>query len=386
MSDGTRHLISEAFDRIEAGDTPPPPPEPPTRRVTLTPAASIKPLPVRWTWQDRIPAGELTLTPGLGGIGKSTFHAWMIAQITRGLLPGIHKGTPRAAMICAVEDSWERVIVPRLIAADADLNLVYKAEVSTDEDDNLRLTLPVDTDAVMEAVVEHRIAVVSIDPLLSAINLELDSFKSRDVREALEPLAAMADDTGAVVLGNAHFNKSTGADPLLRIANSTAFGEVARAAIGFAYDRDEETFVLSQVKNNLGRLDLPHLTYRIESAEIATERGPSYVSRLVFTGETSRGVHEVLNPHHDPDRPERDTAKHVILDTLQAGPTSWETIAAVIQKEGVSERTGRRARDELKKDKTIVLTGGGGAPWLWERTDYTPEPAAATLMDDEQVF
>ena len=39
-----------------------------------------------------------------------------------------------------------------------------------------------------------------------------------------------------------------------------------------------------------------------------------------------------------------------------------------IKKEGVSERTGRRARDELRKAGLIDKNGGGGNPWEWFRT------------------
>ena len=38
-------------------------------------------------------------------------------------------GHPRAVLVCATEDSWEHTIVPRLIAADADLTFVYRVEV-----------------------------------------------------------------------------------------------------------------------------------------------------------------------------------------------------------------------------------------------------------------
>lgn len=91
--------------------TPPASPEP-ARRVRLTPAASIAPRPVRWLWEDRLPVGELALTPGKGGVGKSSFHVWLIAHLTRGTLPGVHYGTPRTVIICAAEDSWERTMCP----------------------------------------------------------------------------------------------------------------------------------------------------------------------------------------------------------------------------------------------------------------------------------
>jgi hypothetical protein len=65
------------------------------RVVRLTPVTQIKIRPVRWTWQDRVPLGEVTMTPGRGGVGKSTFHAWLIAGLTRGTVPGAYHGTPR---------------------------------------------------------------------------------------------------------------------------------------------------------------------------------------------------------------------------------------------------------------------------------------------------
>ena len=70
------------------------------------------------------------------------------------------------------------------------------------------------------------------------------------------------------MLGNAHFNKSAGSDPLSLVMGSAAFGNVARAALGFARDTEAEdgSCVISQVKNNLGRLDLPSLRYRIDEA------------------------------------------------------------------------------------------------------------------------
>ncbi len=109
--------------------------DPSIRRIRLTPASAIMPRPVRWTWTNRIPAGELTLTPGRGGIGKSTFHVWPIANLTRGTLPGVHFGQPRPCLIAAAEDSWARTIVPRLIAAGADMPLVYRVDVVTETDD-----------------------------------------------------------------------------------------------------------------------------------------------------------------------------------------------------------------------------------------------------------
>jgi hypothetical protein len=81
---------------------------------------------------------------------------------------------------------------------------------------------------------------LSVDPVMSVLSSGLEPHKDREVRLGLEPLGRLADRTGCVVLGNAHFNKSTGSDPLSMIIGSAAFGNVARAALGFARDIEAE--------------------------------------------------------------------------------------------------------------------------------------------------
>ena len=114
--------------------------------------------------------------------------------------------------------------------------------------------------------------------------------------------------------------QSTGSDPLLRISGAAAFGEVCRAALAFAHDKDSGEYVISQVKNNLGRLDLPNLSYRLDPVAIDTDEGPSEVARFVFTGETARAVRDILNPNYDPDKGQREVARDIILDELASVP------------------------------------------------------------------
>jgi hypothetical protein len=63
-------------------------------------------------------------TAGREGTGKSSFAIWLTAQVTRGTLPG--SLTRRGVIYIAVEDSWKFTIVPRLMAAGADLHRVYR--------------------------------------------------------------------------------------------------------------------------------------------------------------------------------------------------------------------------------------------------------------------
>ena len=335
--------------------------EEPKRRVQLTPASTIKPRPVRWAWADRIPAGEITLTPGRGGVGKSTFHAWVIAHLTRGTLPGVHFGVPKPCIIAASEDSWERTIVSRLIAAGADLDLVYRVDVITETNEVVAISLPRDIEGLTEEITRIGAALLSIDPVMSVLSNTLDTHKDREVRLALEPLGRLADRTGCGVLGNAHFNKSAGSDPLSLIMGSSAFGNVVRAALGFARDTeaDDGSCVISQVKNNLGRLDLPSLRYRIEAATVDTEEGPAEVGRLVMLGESDRTVSDILRDRHtdDDDRSERDEAADWLRAYLedQGGAADSKDVKAAAKEAGIAVRTVERARS--KAGVTVETSG-----------------------------
>lgn len=353
----------------------------PERRVRLTPASTIKPRPTRWLWRDRIPAGELVLTPGRGGIGKSTFHAWAIAHVTNGTMPGVHEGHPRAAIIAATEDSWDRTIVPRLIVAGADLDKVYRVDVVTDDDGERSISLPRDVDGLAREIVRTGTALLSVDPLLGVISGGLDTHKNRDVRQALQPLTELADKTGCTVLGNAHFNKSSGSDPLSLITGSAAFGEVTRAALGFARDpeADDGSCVISQVKNNLGRSDLPSLRYVIETATIDTDEGPAEVGRFVMVGESDRSVSDILRDSVSggEDGTERREVDQWLTDYLTdgGGQALAADVLAAAKSAGFSESTVKKARARIKAKSE--RTGFGKAAFytwvLMESMDSRPQ-------------
>jgi RecA-family ATPase len=233
---------------------------------------------------------------GREGTGKSSFGIWLAAQITRGLLPGSFYGSPRRVFYVAVEDSWKYTLVPRLLAAGADLDRIGRFGVVSEVGDELTLSLPSDNSRLEAEMTRHGVALVVIDPLMSVIGAKIDTHRERDVRTALDPLAKLADRTGSVVLGIAHFNKGGGTDAASLITGSGAFKNVPRSVFGFARDEadDDGGRVMSQVKNSLGRDDLPSLSYLIESAEVETKKGVATTGRFVFTGESERSVAEVL--------------------------------------------------------------------------------------------
>jgi hypothetical protein len=246
---------------------------PPTRRqVRLTPASAIKPRRQPWLWAGKLPLGELALTVGRGAVGKSCFHARVISDITHGRLQGDLFGTPRACAIASTEDSWEHTIVPRLIVSGANLDMVYRLSTVTEEGVDVSISLPADLPSLESVIFEHRIALVSVDPLLGVVGDSIDSHKDAEVRRALQPLVDVAHTTGCSILGNAHFTKSS-AGTVDGIMGSAAFGNVPRSVLAFVKDVEAGHCTMTQIKNNLGPEDAAGWNYLIIAGYYDTDEG-----------------------------------------------------------------------------------------------------------------
>ncbi|WP_236793864.1 AAA family ATPase [Amycolatopsis sp. GM8] len=340
------------------------------RRVKLTPAAGIRLRPTFWLWDGRMPHGALTIGPGREGIGKSLFCSWLAARVTRGELPGVHYGQPKGVIYAATEDSWERTLAGRLVVAGADMQRVYRVEVEHITGHHVPLSLPVDCNALGAEIIRHDIGLLIVDPLISAVDGSLNTNQDADLRRALEPLAELADRTDCAVFGLAHFNKATGTDVLSRIMGGRAFSAVARAAIAFARDNttDDGTAVISQVKNNLGRLDLPSLRYRVDSVELETEEGPAQWGQLVMLGETDVHVNDLLDeaPGGKDETKDAGEVAEWLRDYLAAAGGSAEVNEIFEQGKaagGWSESQIRRAKKKLKIPKPHKDGMRGG--WQW---------------------
>ena len=329
----------------------------PKRVPRVTWANQIEPEPVTWAWkyqeEARIPAGSLSIAAGREGTGKSSFGIWLAAKITTGTLPGSMHGTPKNVLYVAVEDSWKYTLVPRLMAANADRSMVGRFEVFSDVGEHLTLSLPSDLGLLERTINQHDVGLVVVDPLMSVIGEKIDTHRERDVRTALDPLARMADRTGAVILGIAHFNKGNGSDAASLITGSGAFKNVPRSVFGFARDEGDERGgrILSQVKNSLGRDDLPSLGYLIETAEIQTAKGIATTGKFTLTGISDKSVADVLrDAGRDPESVADDQdAASWIRDYLQAagGSAPASEVLEAANSDGLNAKTVKNARNKV---------------------------------------
>jgi hypothetical protein len=347
----------------ETADEPDPKPA-----LRVIPVSQIKIKATEWLWHHRIPLGALTLLPGREGTGKSTAGAWLAAQITRGTLSGVYEGIPKGVFYAAREDDWERTIAPRLVAAGADLTRVYRIDVTV-SGSTIELVLPQHIELLRDGIRKHEVGLLFLDPLMSVINGSIDTHKDREARLALEPLAALAMETDSAVVGLAHFSKAMTTDALNLVMASKAFTAVPRAVIGMARDDDAEednVVVLSQIKSNLGPLDVPSLKFTFQQVTVETEDGRgAHVGRLVELGESDRSVTEILAGRGDEaDQETWNEAAWWLYDHIvdAGGEAGARDILNSAKARGYSKDSIKRASLKLKLAKR---RDGFQGPWLW---------------------
>lgn len=304
---GSNKLLLDANDVDETG-------EPYNRITTLRVhrAGDVRMRPVRYLWKGGILNGALNLLAGKPGTGKSTFTYNLTADVTNGTVLGDFAGRPGQVLVVSTEDSDQHVIVPKLRAANADLNMVALLDVDS------MFAFPEDVDAVKELLdslnTEHPdkpVRLIILDPLVNRISAELNAHRDKDVRQALEPFQSIAESYNLTVLGIVHNNKATDQDPLYSISGSTAFGAVSRATLVLSKTDDyEDTHERSVgiVKNNWGLDDIPAYRFKIESHHLAADHEDE-VGEVITTSKLVWGAKsDVTQTEEIKKRKAKDTA------------------------------------------------------------------------------
>ena len=337
--------------------------------LKLTAASQIQIEPVFWLWQNRLALGTLSLLAGREGLGKSTLAYWLAAQVTLGRLPGEFLGTPRSVLVCATEDSWAHTIVPRLTAAGADLDQVWKVD-AVEHGFEVGLSLPKHTEQVQEIAVSTDSALLLLDPLMSRLDAKLDTHKDAEVRRALEPLSALARDGRLSVLGLMHHNKSGSSDLSNSVMGSRAFSAVARSVCSVIPDPDDESGrrrIFGTWKNNLGPDDLASLAFTIEGFEIPGDPAVR-TSRIVWGDELAVGIQEVQRRAEQRAKPKSavERAAEWLVGFLEEQPgqrCDSDRIKRAALGQGIPETTLKVAKGRAGVLHTRAGVGRSGGEW-----------------------
>lgn len=340
---------------------------------------NVNPEAIEWVWDGYIPKGKITDVIGDGDLGKSLVLTDIIARMSRGKPMPDNPDGPRRDPINIImmvgEDDVADTVVPRLIAAGADLSMI-KVLAGPNVGSEKPIVFPDDVPAVAGAIADTNAGVLVIDPVMGFLSGKVKSGIDSEVRTALmSPLRQIAERHGCAVLSLRHTNKSEGASASMRGGGSVAFRNAARAGLAFGPDHDDvggERRIMVQSKKNLGRWR-PALAYRIESTFGRVEvEGAEGTPVVVWDGVVEGATAEtVLGPLPKPSGPREGTKTEAATNWLCNRLADGMAVAAtVIRKEMMDAGFSEKVIESAKKYAHVVserqsngATGEGA--WFW---------------------
>lgn len=304
-----------------------------------------------------IPADNITLLVGDGGIGKGFFACHLAAAVTNGsycilddVKEHIPERQPGRVLFINAEDSFSRITKRRLDSARADHTKI----ITADED----RPVPMISD-ITEQIQRWKPRLAVIDPLQSFVPSGAAMERRNVMRKIMQPLQRTAAACECAILIVMHTNKRVGAYGRNRVADSADIWDIARSAfiLGEVGDEDK-TIYISNEKSSYGDR-LPTQLCRIEN----NGRGVGIVS----VGTTSKSDRDFVQERdrHPGGRPAvyRDEAQSFILDMLAraGGSMDGKQLALIAEQNDIKKRTFERARAALNEDGRIEIihTGHG---------------------------
>jgi hypothetical protein len=331
-------LIMEAAESLEG------------RRVRGVRADTIKPENTVWLWDRWLPLRAIAILLGEEGLGKTHVTIEKAAAATRGELPGAFEGEPVTVLFATVEDDPASVLVPRLMAAGADLSRVEFIQVSEDGADDVGLVLPRDADALGEYAATVGARLIVIDPLTTFFEGKVDTHKESDVKQALAPLQRIAERFDLAVWGVHHPNKSGATNEREASGASNAFRSAPRSSMVFGLDPDDptgedgESRILAHGKHNHTKA-VKAWRIRIEDATVEGEDGETIrTSRATFGERCEHKVKDVLGARASWDAaPKGADAERFLRTYLGEAARLKEDVMSAAKAAGITEITLKRA-------------------------------------------
>ena len=280
--------------------------------------SDVKPKKVNWLWFRRLALGKLSLLDGDPGLGKSTILLHIAACITCGWKLPFDDRPPAqgGVVIVSLEDGLEDTIQPRLAKAGADLTKIVSIgyiptiDPGSGAEYERPFNLSQDMSLLQAAIDRINAKLVIIDPVMAVIGSK-DTYKDNEVRAALAPLKAVAEQKNVSVAMIRHFTKNGGDHAIYRGGGSIAFIGLARTGLMVTRDPgDEKKCVLANIKNNLAPL-ATSIVYSVVHDEgdedrpyINWEGESSYtVKELMSSNPTGANRQEILNLFREKGRP-----------------------------------------------------------------------------------
>lgn len=334
--------------------------------------------PPRWAWHQRVPLGYLSLIVGNEGIGKGALAAWKLARLTRGELPGDLRGEPVTVAILGDEDGFDDVWTPRLHAAGADLTRVRLLE----RPDGGLVQLNEGTDEIEEAIDLHVLRVIYVDQLLDNLGTNTDDYRAKEVRQALQPMRALARRAQIAFEGSLHPNKR--ADSFRQLVAGAGFNALSRSSLLLArHPEDESRRVLVRGKGNLSVAPRA-LEFDITSKTFDANGHTFDLPCAVRFAESDLTVDDLLEAAGKPAAHSKVGEAEDIIEALLPRDGEWHAAKPIFDAGEVDEidkRTMQRAKLRLDVEHRRSPAFQAPVEWRWPlATTDTPRVTAVASV------
>jgi AAA domain/Primase C terminal 2 (PriCT-2)/RepB DNA-primase N-terminal domain len=365
------------------------------KQLVVYDASAVTPAPVEWLWPGRLAIGKTTLIGGDPGLGKSQLSIFVASIISQaGEWPCQEGRSPkRSVIMLSAEDGVADTIVPRLMAAGADLDKVKIVTAVHEEDGSGRriFNLTQDLDALECLIITlGDVGAVIIDPVDAYIGGNVDSHKNAAVRAVLEPISEMADRLNVAILALTHFSKQLGGKTIYRFIGSIAHIGAARVAFAVIADPEDKTrILLLHAKNNLAPPQ-KGLAFRIEQRLVADG---IIGSSIFFESEHVADVtaDEALAAESGGGQvTAKDEAKEFLREVLGRGRVKLQDLEAMARADGFLRDNQQMRQSKpfrsAKAELGVVSTRegfGADAVSYWSLPEHALDNADATTCASE---
>lgn len=303
-----------------------------------------------------IPANNLTIIAGDGGVGKSLLECNLAAAISMGTVSmldpepqsyaDIHCTDPARVLLLNAEDSFAHVISKRLTDAGADMDMI--TTVNPDADERIMID-----GELIKAIRTIEPKLVIIDPLQSFIPKGIAMERRNDMRQMLAPLQKCAEEINVAICVIMHTNKRQAASGRDRLADSADIWDIARSVFIMGNCNDEDhTRYISHEKSSYCE-PIPTTLCRIDR------------TGLYKIGETDRKDYDFIHERdrHGGGRPpmQRDAAEQFITDAIRksGGEMSGQQLSLLAEQNDIRQSTFAAARANLTKAGLLTVTHSG---------------------------
>ncbi len=323
---------------------------------------TIKPATIKWLWPGRIPLGKLTLLFGDPGIGKSLLTTTIAAHVSTGKpWPDGSKCPEGETLLFSAHDNVPAVIVPRLIAAGADLTKVFNgAEVQSGDGTMHSFSMLENVNDIADTLEAHPdIKLIVIDPIFAYMG-NVDEYSNASVSAMLAPWRELATRYEVTVLMITFINDETDQFARYRAYGSDAFTGSCPHSFVLASDyRDPDNRLLLPARNSLAP-DIGGLEFTIAEQDgypvIQWGPNPATIS-----------ADEALEP---PDEDQAAISECCVwmLDFLSSGPQRGKVGIREGSQLGFNKQEMCRARERLgvAAANKSGPADDGKQSWTWE--------------------